>query len=171
MIPTTHVRALAVGTLLLVALPVPACAQAELWLSPILGKDMVRADYRTTYYFDERVKEQPTDLGLTQHRLSLSVPVWRSPRDEWSVSASVRRQDFETDAILPDTGERFPEELWDVRIGAPTAIGSTTAGSAGRTSQSGRPAMNPSPARTRSSSAAPRSYACLTASVTPGFSR
>jgi hypothetical protein len=118
MIPSTYVRALAVGTLLLVALPVPAYAQAELWLSPILGKDMVRADYRATYYFDERVKEQPTDLGLTQHRLSLSVPVWQSPRDEWSVSASVRLQDFDTDAILPDTGERFPEELWDVRIGA-----------------------------------------------------
>jgi hypothetical protein len=117
MLRFTSLRALSFGILVVLAIPRPVWGQAELWLSPVLGELMLRADYRATYYFDEKVKGQATDLGLTQHRVSLSVPIWQSSRDEWALSASVRLQDFDTRAVLPDTGQRFPTELWDVRIG------------------------------------------------------
>jgi hypothetical protein len=35
-----------------------------------------------------------------------------------SASVRVRNQEFATGAELPDTGEPFPDELWNVRIGA-----------------------------------------------------
>jgi hypothetical protein len=44
----------------------PAAAQAELlqWADPTLGKMMGRADYRVTFYSDERVEGQNTRLDL-----------------------------------------------------------------------------------------------------------
>ncbi|MGH7324429.1 MAG: hypothetical protein ACREJ9_07260 [Candidatus Rokuibacteriota bacterium] len=99
------------------AIPGPAWAQAELWLTPVLGQLMTRGDYGWTFYPDERVSGQETDFSLTQHRVSLFAPLWQDSQDEWSVSASLRLQEFDTRAVLPDTGDSFPEELWDARLG------------------------------------------------------
>jgi hypothetical protein len=96
--------------------PSPAAAQMEQWLSPTLGELMARGEYRITYYPDERVRQQPAELGLVEHRLSLFVPLFQSSSDEFSLSGSVRFQDIDTRAILPDTFEAFPDQLWDVRI-------------------------------------------------------
>jgi hypothetical protein len=105
---------------LAVGLPAPVAAQSELqiMLDPVLGRQIARSEYRITYYPDERVEEQPADFSLLQHRASVFAPLWQSSRDEWTASASVRLQDYDTRAVLPDTGERFPGELWDVRVGA-----------------------------------------------------
>lgn len=105
---------------LALGLPDPAAAQSELqtMLDPVLGRQIARSEYRITYYPDERVDEQPAELGLIQHRFSLAGPLGQTSRDEWTASASVRLQDYDTRAVLPDTGERFPGELWDVRVGA-----------------------------------------------------
>jgi hypothetical protein len=56
-------------------------------------------------------------LELLQHNVSLNLPIWQDSRDEWSLSARVRLQDCDTRAVLPDTGEGFPGELWDIRAG------------------------------------------------------
>jgi hypothetical protein len=103
---------------LLVALPTSAWAQSEIqgWADATLGKLMPRADYRLTYYSAEPVQGQSTDLQRTEHSFSLSVPVAQDSRNEWTVSAGVTVQELDTRAILPDTGERFPDELWDVRM-------------------------------------------------------
>lgn len=105
--------------LLVLGLPWPAAAQGELqlMLDPILGRQMPRADYRITYFPDERVEGQDTEFSYIQHRPSFSLPLWQDKRDEWIVSGAVRLQDFDTGAVLPDTGQRFPGELWDARIG------------------------------------------------------
>ena len=96
--------------------PSPARAQMEQWLSPTLGELMARGEYRITYYPDQRVRQQPAELGLIEHRLSLFLPLWQSSTDEWSLSGSARFQDLDTHAILPDSFEAFPDQLWDVRI-------------------------------------------------------
>jgi hypothetical protein len=113
------VRALALVTGLLVAAPTSVGAQSELqsWADATLGKLMPRADYRFTYYTAEPVEGQGTDLQRSEHAFSLSTPVIQDSRNEWTVSAGVTLQDLDTRAILPDTGERFPGELWDVRLG------------------------------------------------------
>lgn len=108
---------LALALAIVLAAPGPAWAQAELWLTPTLGKLMSRSEYGLTFYPEERVSGQPTDFAVTQHRLSLSAPLGQDARDEWSVAASLRLQEIDSLAVLPDTGERFPGELWDARFG------------------------------------------------------
>src|SRR5438874_13183407 len=87
-----------------------AAAQAELlqWADPTLGKLMGRTDYRVTFYSDERVEGQDTRLDLTQHNFTLVTPIVQDSRDEWSVSARLRYQDYDTHAVLPDSGQRLP---------------------------------------------------------------
>lgn len=111
------------GVLLAVCLvglaAVPAHAQEEFLnlLAPELGTLPVRADYRVTTFKDQPVAGQPAELGLLQQDFSLSLPLRQSPTDEWYASLRIRNQEFATGARLPDTGEPFPDELWNVRIG------------------------------------------------------
>jgi hypothetical protein len=97
----------------------PAHAQSELtqWTDATLGKMMGRADYRLQYYSTERVESQPVRLNVDQHNVTLVAPLFQTSSDEWSLSARLRYQDYDTGAIFPDSGERFPHELWDVRGG------------------------------------------------------
>ncbi|MBI2203937.1 MAG: hypothetical protein HYU41_08815 [Candidatus Rokubacteria bacterium] len=110
-----------VGAVLVVVLgqAVPAGAQFELqqWVEPTLGKMMGRGDYRLQYYSTEPVDGQNTNLNVDQHNFTLVTPLFQSSRDEWSLSGRLRYQDYETRAVLPDTAERFPNELYDVRGG------------------------------------------------------
>lgn len=58
------------------------------------------------------------DLGLVRQNLSGGVPLWRSGGGDFVVlSAGVRNSMFFTDAILPDSRQPFPSELWNVHIG------------------------------------------------------
>ena len=50
-------------------------------------------------------------------RLHALGPLRQSATDEWGASVRIRDQEFDTRAILPDTGEPFPDELWNVRFG------------------------------------------------------
>jgi hypothetical protein len=63
------------------------------------------------------VAGQPADLGFVQHDFTLTAPLVQAPHDEWAGWARVREQVFDTRAVLPDTGDRFPDELWNVRLG------------------------------------------------------
>jgi hypothetical protein len=105
---------------LALALPIPVSGQGELqtMLDPVLGRQIARGEYRITHYPDERAEAQPGDFSVLQHRVSVFAPLWQSSEDEWTASAYVRRQEYETRAVLPDTGMRFPGELWDARVGA-----------------------------------------------------
>lgn len=97
----------------------PVAAQGELlqWVDPTLGKVMGRGDYRVTFYSDERVEGQNTRLDLTQHNFTLVTPLFQDSSDELSVSARLRYQNYDTQARLPDSGQRLPQELWDARAG------------------------------------------------------
>jgi hypothetical protein len=109
---------LALTVTLVLGLAGSAAAQTELMqmLNPTLGQQMPRFDYRITYFPDEHVRRQDTDFSYIQHRPVLSVPLWQDAVDEWVVSAALRMQDFDTHAVFPDSGERFPGELWDAAV-------------------------------------------------------
>ena len=105
--------------LLVLGSAAPAAAQAELlqWVDPTLGKMMGRGDYRIQFYSNERVEGQSTRLDLTQHNFTLVTPLFQNSTDEFAMSARLRYQDYDTAARLPDSGQRFPEELFDARAG------------------------------------------------------
>jgi hypothetical protein len=97
----------------------PVAAQAELlqWANPTLGKMMGRGDYRIQFFSDERVEGQAARLDLTQHNFTLVTPLFQNSTDELALSARLRYQDYDTEARLPDSGQRLPGELFDARAG------------------------------------------------------
>jgi hypothetical protein len=98
----------------------PASAQvpiAAAWLSRDLGGVPFRADYRFTFFPEEPVSGQNADLGYLQHELWLTGPLWQNDRDELTAGASLRLQDFSTEARLGDGVRSFPDQLWYVSVG------------------------------------------------------
>jgi hypothetical protein len=74
--------------------------------------------YEGTLYPDRPVSGQNTDMGMSQHRLRLLVPLLQEKdRFEWAALGGVKLLSVDTGAILPDTGENFPDRLWDVDFG------------------------------------------------------
>jgi hypothetical protein len=110
---------LALALVFLIAPAVPALAQSEVaqWLSPRIGGLAPRADYRIGHADDRPVHGRDGTLGATRHEVTLLVPVAQRGVDEWSVSFRGRLDDVDTGVRLPDTGERVPDELWDLRTG------------------------------------------------------
>src|SRR5258708_1637841 len=77
-----------------------------------------RVRYGITPYFEEPVRGQASDFSLVQQDFSTSAEVWRDGNNQIWVHAGLRYQDIHTEAILPDTGQPFPEHLWNVVGGA-----------------------------------------------------
>jgi hypothetical protein len=117
--PTRLIGVLLLGVVLLTARPVPVAAQAELqmWLNPEMGKQIPRADYRLTFYPDRAVEHQEAHFGWEEHRVSMFMPLYQDSKDEWALAAKGLFLDIDTSAHFPDTGGRFPSELWDVSAG------------------------------------------------------
>ncbi|MBV9123705.1 MAG: hypothetical protein JO112_10145 [Planctomycetes bacterium] len=86
-------------------------------LGPPVGHLVPRADYRVYWFPDEGVKGQPTDLGYVEQNFSASVPVWQNSQNDWALTTNVRSEIFHTGAILPNTVQSFPDDLWSVRFG------------------------------------------------------
>lgn len=113
-------RLLALTWLLLAAWtrPVPAPGQdIQRLLDARLGRLSPTLEYAATAHFREGVDQPGGDLAFEQHDLFLSVPIVQDEDREWSAQAGLRALDFHTDARLPDTGEAFPDSLWDVQVG------------------------------------------------------
>jgi len=117
--PARLAALLVLGAALLTARPDPAAAQSELqmWLSPELGKQIARSDYRYTFYPEVKVQDQDTHFTLTEHRVTLFTPLFQDSKDEWGFAAKGLYQSIDTHARFPDVGGRFPSELWDVSAG------------------------------------------------------
>jgi hypothetical protein len=86
-------------------------------LSPTVGNMPVRASLGFWWYPSEPVRFQPTSLAEYREDFAIAAPIWQDCRNEWSVSANVRAEEFHTSAILPNTLQPFPDDLIDVRFG------------------------------------------------------
>ena len=63
------------------------------------------------------VRGQPTNFEMVGQNLSFTHPLWTDPLNAWSISGGVCNRLIETEAILPDTGQPIPSELWNVNLG------------------------------------------------------
>jgi hypothetical protein len=86
--------------------------------NPQLGLQEPRVDYRALWYPSQPVIGQPADLGFQRQEVSLSTPLWQDETNEVSALAHVRSEFFQTQAILPNTRQPFPDDLWNIRLGA-----------------------------------------------------
>jgi len=85
-------------------------------LNPTVGNAVFRADYRSTWLPSASVIGQGTSLGYVEQDLGIRCPFWQDANNEWTGSLHVRNELFQTHAFFPDTGQSFPEELWDIRL-------------------------------------------------------
>lgn len=95
----------------------PAAAQDELqqWLDPKFGQLIPRGDLRMQWFPDRPVNGQNTDLGWLGYRGTFSIPAYQDRANELTVSGDLEYLDIRTRAILPDTNQPFPDQLWEVR--------------------------------------------------------
>lgn len=73
--------------------------------------------YDASWYPSRGVRNQDADLGFVRQGLSLGVPVWRDGGDMVMARLGVRHTLFQTDALLPDSGRPFPDQLWNLNVG------------------------------------------------------
>lgn len=102
---------------LIVLSPVAWGQEQTAWLSPELGNAKLTTSYSFTSLFNEPVARQNTKMQMMQHDFRLSFPLLQDEQREWTMQARFGAMDIDTDARLPDTRQRFPGELWNVRVG------------------------------------------------------
>ena len=81
------------------------------FMSPRFGTIRGWLRYSINHDFNQGISDQPSGFTLNDHRLH--VPGFQSlgPDHELAIYADMRFLDFRTNAMLPSTGERFPEYL------------------------------------------------------------
>lgn len=73
--------------------------------------------YDAFWFPSQSVAGQPTQLGFVRQGVSGGVPLWRNGGDLLLANVGVRHTLFFTDALLPDSREPFPEQLWNLNLG------------------------------------------------------
>jgi hypothetical protein len=73
--------------------------------------------YRAFWFPDVPVKGQAADWGLVGQDFSLAYPVWVDLPNTLMATSGVRNRLIDTDAILPDSHQPYPSELWNVQAG------------------------------------------------------
>jgi hypothetical protein len=82
-----------------------------------VGKLDFTFSYDGALYPDRPVSGQNADMGFSTHRVRLLAPIAQSDRFEWAALGGLKVLPVDTQATLPDTGEGFPDQLWDVDLG------------------------------------------------------
>src|SRR5947199_10062997 len=112
MLPAALVELVVLIGALLVVLPLPAGAQSEFqsWLNPELGKQIARSDYRFTLYPDQSVKDQDSGFRLTEHRVTLFLPLAQDSANEFALAARTLAQKIDTRARIPNAARLCTRE-------------------------------------------------------------
>ena len=73
--------------------------------------------YSAIWFPSVPVQGQPTNFQMVGQDLSFTHPLWVDPLNALSFTGGVRSRLIDTDAVLPDSGQPIPSELWDVNLG------------------------------------------------------
>ncbi len=93
----------------------------------MFGQRSAPFSYRVTWFPTVPVSGQNANFTMLDQNLLVMVPLRMmpsqegspisSPADGWMLSAGVRNRSIQTEAILPNTGQPYPDELWNVKMG------------------------------------------------------
>jgi len=83
------------------------------------GPGMRGPGYSAVWYpTTDAMGEDPGEtLGLVRQRLNAGAPLWTNGKQMALVSVLVQNSMFQTDAILPQSGQPFPDNLWNINFG------------------------------------------------------
>jgi len=73
--------------------------------------------YGAAWFPTVGVHGQAADFEMLSEDLSFSHPLWSNAWSAWSLSGGVRNRLIDTEAVLPDTGQAVPADLWSVNLG------------------------------------------------------
>ncbi len=73
--------------------------------------------YRVTWIPDAPVSGQGTNLTSVTENFHVVCPVFRDECQMFGLTFGVRNTIIDTDAVIPNTGQAFPSQLWDIRFG------------------------------------------------------
>lgn len=73
--------------------------------------------YRTFWFPTEPVKGQAANWAMVGQDFSLKYPVWISQPNMLMLTAGVQNRLIDTDAIMPDSHQPYPSELWNAQAG------------------------------------------------------
>jgi hypothetical protein len=85
---------------------------------PRVGQLEYGLDFSLNYYPTSEVSDQSSELEVLENRLGAILPLFQSHTNQLALHLSVSRDDFTTDAVLPDSGLKIPDKLWDLRLGS-----------------------------------------------------
>jgi hypothetical protein len=85
--------------------------------SPGAGGMMPSAFYRVTWLPTQPVSGQNAHLGFVEQDLSFSCPLLRDDHNYLALQTGVRAQTYQTDALLPNSTQPFPDQFWAVNVG------------------------------------------------------
>ncbi len=75
-----------------------------------------RISYAAAWY-PSQPTSQNTGLGLERQDLAFTLPVWHEGPNTVMVTSNVRSVLYQTNAILPNSGQPFPTDLWNIGAG------------------------------------------------------
>ena len=73
--------------------------------------------YSVDWIPSQKIAHQAADLGIVRQNLSLLAPIYAEGGDILIATAHLKNTHAYTDALLPETGRRFPRDLWNASIG------------------------------------------------------
>ncbi len=86
-------------------------------LSPNLGNAKQETEYAVTSSFDEHIAHQGAEMRMTEHKFRLSFPLKQDENNEWLLHTGLTAIEVDSNARFPDTWRKFPDRLWDIRLG------------------------------------------------------
>lgn len=82
---------------------------------PLGVNGRIAFNYSALWEPSRSIQGQDADLGVIRQNSGFSFPLWFGDEQSLFASVGVQHLLFQTDAILPDSGQPFPSNLWDVR--------------------------------------------------------
>jgi hypothetical protein len=74
-------------------------------------------NYRAFWFPSEPVKGQAANWEMVGQDFSLAYPLWMDLPNTLLITAGVRNRLINTDAIMPDSHQPYPSELWNAQAG------------------------------------------------------
>jgi len=73
--------------------------------------------YGVEWFPAQQVQSQDVNFQLVDQNASAGLPIYKGDYGLAALTVGVQNTHYYTDAVLPDSGRLFPEDLWNVKFG------------------------------------------------------
>lgn len=82
-----------------------------------MGSGRGPVSYQSVWFPSTSLKGQRGDWGMVGQNFSFMAPVWMDSPNMVMLNGGVTNRLINTDAIMPDSGLKYPDNLWNVSLG------------------------------------------------------